>query len=116
MVRDKLPNTEITGRSESCGKEKYQFCDFICDTGTFTTKAYGETFKIQLNCNSQKVVYLLKGRICGESPYFGKAKTKLEQHLIIAKVLAGLNEKKRKLSQQRYHERYGQHCHNEIDD
>ena len=37
-------------------------------------------FKTQsriLNCNSQKVVYLLKCRICGEAPYVGKAKTKL---------------------------------------
>ena len=53
--------------------------DFICDTDTFTTKACGETFKIQsgiLNCNSQKVVYLLKCRICSEAPYVGKAKTK----------------------------------------
>ena len=64
----KLPNVEIAGRSESCGKGNCQVCDYICDTDTFTTKACGETFKIQsgiLNCNSQKVVYLLKCRICG---------------------------------------------------
>ena len=79
LVRAKLPNVEITGRSESCGKRNCQVCDFICDTDTFSTKACGETFKIQsgvLNCNSQKVVYLLKCRICGEAPYVGKAKTK----------------------------------------
>ena len=70
---------EKTGRSESCGKGKCQVCDFICDTDTFTTKACGETFKIQsgiLNCSSQNVVYLLKCRICGEAPYVGKIKTK----------------------------------------
>ena len=79
LVRVKLPNVKVTVRSESCGKGNCQVCDFICDTDTFSTKAYGETFKIQrgvLNCNSQKVVYLLKCRKCGEAAYVGKAKTK----------------------------------------
>ena len=77
LVRAKLPHVEITGRSESCGKRNYQLCDFICDTDTLTTKACGEIFKIQsgiLNCNSQKLLYLLKCRMCGEAPYVGKAK------------------------------------------
>ena len=42
-----LPNVEITGRSESCGKENCQVCDSIRDTGTFSTKDCGKTFKIQ---------------------------------------------------------------------
>ena len=70
LVRAKLPNVEITGRSESCGKRNCQVCDFICDAETFSTKACGETFKIQswvLNYKSQKVVYLLKCRICGKA-------------------------------------------------
>ena len=45
-VRAKLPNVEITGRSEPCGKRNCRVCDFICNTDTFTTKACGETFKI----------------------------------------------------------------------
>ena len=79
LVRAKLPNVEVTGWPESRGKGNCQVCDFICNTDTFTTKACGETFKIQsgiLNCNSQKVVYLLKCKICGKAPYVGKAKTK----------------------------------------
>ena len=59
LVRAKLPNVQITGKSELCGKVNCQICDFICDIDTFTTKACGETFKIPsgiLNCNSQKVV------------------------------------------------------------
>ena len=79
LVRAKLPDVKIIGRSESCGKGNCQVCDFIYNTNTFSTKACVEIFKIQsgvLNCNSQKVVYLLKCRICGETPYFGKAKTK----------------------------------------
>ena len=81
FVRAKLPNVEITGRSESCGKKNCQVCDFKCNTDTFTTKACGETCKIQsaiLNCNSQKVAYLLRCRISGEAPYVGKAKTKFK--------------------------------------
>ena len=47
LVRAKLPNVEITGRSESCGKGSCQVCDFICDTDTLPAKACGETFKFQ---------------------------------------------------------------------
>ena len=42
-----------------------------------TTNTCSETFKIEsgiLNCNSQKVAYLLKCRMCGEAPYVGKPK------------------------------------------
>ena len=35
LVRAKLPNVEITGRSETCGKKNCQVCDFICDTDTY---------------------------------------------------------------------------------
>ena len=110
---------EITGRSESCGKRNCQVCDFICDTDTFSTKACGETFKIQsgvLNCNSQKVVYLLKCRICGEAPYVGKAKTKFRARFNNYKSAHRSYRKKRKLSQQRFHEHYVQRSHNGIDD
>ena len=46
----------------------------------FTTKACGEVFNIQsrpLNCNSEKVLYLLRCKICDDTPYVGKAKIKL---------------------------------------
>ena len=79
LIRAKLPNVEIIERSGSCREGNCQVCDFICNTDTFTAKACGKTFKIQsgiLNCNSQKVLYLLKCRICGKAPYVGKAKMK----------------------------------------
>ena len=44
LVRVKLPNVEITRKSESCGKGNCQVCDFICDTNTFSIKACGEPF------------------------------------------------------------------------
>ena len=117
LVRAKLPTFEITGRSESCGKGSCQVCDFICDTDTFSTEACSETFKIQsgvLNCNSQKFVYLLKCRICGEAPYVGKAKTKFRARFNNYKSAHRFYRKKRKASQQRFREHYGQHSHNGI--
>ena len=98
MIRAKLQNVEITGRSESCEKGNCQVCDFICDTDTFFTKVCGETFKIHsglLNCNSQKVVYLLKCRICGEAPYAGKAKTKFRARFNIYKSVHRFYRKQR---------------------
>ena len=44
-------------------------------TATFTTEACGEVLKIQSgpsNCNSEKVLYLLKCKMCGEAHYVGK--------------------------------------------
>ena len=79
FVGAKLPNIAITGRFELCGKGNPQVCDFVCDADTFSTKTCSETFKIQsgiLNCNSQKVVYLLKWRKCGEAPDVGDARKK----------------------------------------
>ena len=76
LVRAKLPSVEITGSSESLGKGNCQVCDFICNTDTFSAKACGETLKIHsgtVNCNSQKVVYLLKCKVCGEAPDVGRA-------------------------------------------
>ena len=54
-----------------------QLCDHIITANTFTTKACVEIFKIQsepLNCNSEKVLYLLRCKICDGTPYVGKAK------------------------------------------
>ena len=48
-------------------------------TTIFTTEACEEFFKIQsglLNCNSEKVLYILNWKMCGEVPYVGKAKNK----------------------------------------
>ena len=42
---------------------------------TFTIESCKETFKIQkgpLNCESEKVLQLLKDEVCGEAPLVGK--------------------------------------------
>ena len=79
LVRAALSKTDNAGGSEPCGKGTCQVCDHIITTNTFTTKACGEVFKIQsgpLNCNSEKALYLLGCKICDDTPYVGKAKTK----------------------------------------
>ena len=74
-----MPKTDNAGGSEPFWKGTCQVCDHTIATNTFTTKACGKVFKIQsgsLNCNSEKVLYLLRCKICDDTPYVGKAKTK----------------------------------------
>ena len=76
LVRAAFPKMGNAGGSEPCGKGTCQVFDHIITTNTFTTKACGEVFKIQsgpLNCNSEKVLYLLRCKICDDTPYVGKA-------------------------------------------
>ena len=75
---------------------------YTSDTDTFDTKAWNKTFKIQsgiLNCNSQRVVYLLKCRVCGEAPYVGMAKRKFRGKFNNCKSANRSCRKKRKVSQ-----------------
>ena len=64
-------------------------CDSISTTTTFTTEACQEIFKIQkvpLNCDSEKVLYLLKCKICVEVPMLGKQKPNFATGSTITKV------------------------------
>ena len=52
--------------------------DSTSTTTTFTIETYQETCKIQKgpsNCDSEKMLYLLKCKVGGEVPYVWKAKT-----------------------------------------
>ena len=78
-MRAALPNMDNAGGSEPCGRGTCQVYDQIITTNTFTTIACGEVFKIQsgpLNCNSEKLLYLLRCKICDDTPYAGKDETK----------------------------------------
>ena len=75
LVREALPKTNGAGRCEPCGKKPGLICNSIRTTATFTTETCGKTFKFQsgpLKGNSEKVLYLLKCRVCGETPYIGR--------------------------------------------
>ena len=64
-------------------------CDSISVATAFTAEACQETFKIQsspLTCDFEKVLYLLKCKVCGKVLYVGKRKTNFVIGLIIIKV------------------------------
>ena len=79
LVRATLRKLNEGGRCEPSGKKTCLVCDSISTATTFTTEACQKTFKIQcgpLTCSSEKVLYLLKCKVCGEVPYVGKERTK----------------------------------------
>ena len=77
LVRAILTILNESGRCQPCGKKTCLVCDSISTATTFTTEACQETFIIHsgpLTCDSEKVLYLLKCKVCGESPTLGKRK------------------------------------------
>ena len=95
-------------------------CDHIITTNTFTTKAYGEVFKIQsgpLNCYSEEVLYLLRCKICYGTPYAGKAKTKFRLRFNnYESKHRPFRKGKQNVPHKRFHSQYVQYCHEGIDD
>ena len=63
------------------GKKTCLVCDSISTATAFTILKAVAVLKIQsglLTCDSEKVLYLLKCKICGEVTYVGKARTKFQ--------------------------------------
>ena len=120
LVRAKLPKLDESGRCEPCGKKTCLVCDSISTTTTFTTEACQETFKIQkdpLNCDSKKVLYLFKYKVCGGAPYVGKAKTKfLYRSNNYKSKHRGFRKGNQKFPQKRFHAHYCLDDHSGIDD
>ena len=79
-----------------------------------------EVFKIQsgpLNCYSEKVLYLLKCKICDDTLYVGKAKTKFPLRFNNYKSKHRYFRKgKQNVPKKRFHSHYVQDCHIGIDD
>ena len=110
VVRATLPKLNESGR-----------CDFISTATTFATEACPETFKIQsgsITCDSKKVLYLLKCKLCGEVPYVRKAKTKFSYRFINYKIKHRAFKKKddRKVPQKLFHTHYRLDGHSGIED
>ena len=110
LVRAALPKTNETGRCETRGKKTYLVCISIRTTTTFTTEACWEIFKIQsgpLNCNLEKVLYLVKCKVCGEAPYLGKDKTKFRYSLNNYKSKhRAFRKGNQKIPEKRFHDHY----------
>ena len=78
------------------GKKTCLICDSTRTTTTFLMKACRESYKIQsdsLNCNSEKVLYLFKCKVCVEALYVGKAKAKFCYYSITRKADTELSGK-----------------------
>ena len=86
----------------------------------FYNKSMWEVFKIQsgtLNYNSEKVLYLLRYKIFGDTPYVGKAKIKFRLRFNNYKSNhRSFRKGKQNLPQKRFHWHYIQDCHRVIDD
>ena len=113
-----LPKIDNAGGSESCGKGTCQVYDHIITTNTITTKAC--VFKIQnglLICNSEKVLYLLRCKICDDTLYVGKDKRKFRFRLNNYKCKhRSFRKGKQNVPQKRFHSHHVQDCHKGIDD
>ena len=119
-MRACVPKIDNAGGSEPCGKSTCQVYDHIITTNTFTTKACGKVFKIQsgpLNCNSEKVIYLLRCKIVDDTPYVGKPKTKFRFRFNNYKSKhRSFRKGKQNVTQKHFHSHYVQDCHKGIDD
>ena len=79
LVRGPLLKMDNAGGCEPFWKGTCHVCDHIITTNTFTTKQCEQVINTQngpLNCNSEKILYLLRCKICDNTPYVGKAETK----------------------------------------
>ena len=120
LVRVAVPKTNETGRYEPFGKKTCLVCNSIKTTTTFTKGGCGEIFKIQrgpLNCNSEKELYLLKYKVCDETSYIGKAKSKFRYRFNNYKTKhRAFRKENRKIPQTHFHKRHCLDGHLGIDD
>ena len=120
LVRAVLPKNIETRGCEPCGKKSCLVCNSVRTTTTFTTEACREIFKIQsgpLTCNSEKVLYLLQRKMCGEAPYVGIAETKFRHRFNNYKSKhRAFRKGNRKIPQKRFHDHYCLDDHLGIDD
>ena len=120
LVRATLPKINGSGRCESCGKKTCLVCDSISTATTFTTEACQKTFKIQsgsLTYDSEKVLYLLKCKVCGEVLYVEKAKTKFRYRFNNYKSkYRAFRKGNRKVPEKLFHTHYGLDGQSHIED
>ena len=107
---DYLVRANEIERCERCGKKTSLVSNSIRTTASFTKEACGKKFEIQsgpLNCNSEKALYLLRCKVCGQAPYIGKAKTKSRYSFNNYKSKHGASSKGNpKIPQKRFHDHY----------
>ena len=119
-LKDYLLRAKLFRPCEPCGKKTCLVCESTSTTTTFTTETCQETSKIQkglLICDSEKALYLLKCKACGEVPYVGKAKTKFCYRFNNYKSKhRAFRKGNQKVPQKRFHAHYCLDGHSGADD
>ena len=100
--------------------EKNLFGDSISTATTFTKEASQETFKIQsgpLTCDTEKLLYLLNCKVCGDVPHVVKAKTNFRYRVNNYKSKhKAFRKGNRKVPQKLFHTHYCLDGHSDIED
>ena len=119
-MRAALPKIDNAGDPKPCEKGTSQVCDLIITTNTFKTKSCEEVFKIQsgfLNSNSEKFLYLLRCKICDNTPCPAKGKTKFSLRFNnYNSKYRSFGKGKQNVPEKRFPSHYIQNCHRGIDD
>ena len=120
LVRATLSILNESGRCEPCEKKICLGCDSVITAMIFTTEACQETFKIQsgpLICDSEKILNLLKCKVCGGVPYVGKAKPGFRYRFINYKSKRRVfRNGNREVPQKLFHTHYCLNSHSGIED
>ena len=99
--------------------EKNLFGDSISTATTFTKEACQETFKIQsgpLTCDTEKLLYLLNCKVCGDVPHVAKAKTNFRYRVNNYKSKhKAFRKGNRKVPQKLFHTHYCLDGHSDIE-
>ena len=117
LVRARLPQLVESGRCEQCGKKTLFGLWFYKYYHNVYCRSMPKFQKGPLNCDSEKVLYLSKFKVCGGVLYVGKEKTKFccrlnnrnSQHRAFRKG-------NQKVPQKRFHAHYCLDGHIGIDD
>ena len=79
LLTTALPKTNETGKCVPYGNKTYLVCNSTRTITNFTRGACDEIFEIKsghLICDSEKLLYILKFKVCGQVLYVGKGKIK----------------------------------------
>ena len=114
LVRAKVPPLKVKqGCCGPCKKPRCQICNFIVETNTFTSTTTNKSYKIRpenLNCNSEKVVYLYTCKTCHKQ-YTGSS-VEFRARFNNYRSAHRNYKKNKKVLQESFHEHFERFKHN----
>ena len=117
LVRAKVsPSRERVSGSKKCAHPLCQTCDNIKECNTFTSQNTQRTFKInhELNCSSNRVIYLLRCKVC-ELQYVGQTSTPFRERWNNYKAHQRKIKRGEKAPQESFHRHFLQSDHNGLE-